>query len=327
MLYDKLTLSTEAKKMGFVRDTLEKVYRLVDILSLFENNPILSNSLALKGGTAINLTIFNLPRLSVDIDFDFSNISSRPQMLHERDQINSFIKKSMETLGYNQSQKSKNYHALDSYVYDYTNTGGVKDNLKIEINYMLRKHILPLEKRAINLPWSHQPCSVLSLNPIEIFATKTVALINRSAPRDLFDIYNFQNDIKLVKNEKDLYRKCVVFYSAISSKTISEEFSYNGIKNITQQKIKTNLLPVLKTGSHFDLKTAQEKVESYLNKALKLTNNELSFLSAFENGIYQPDLLFENKDIVKRIEYHPMAIWKCHNNEPHQEKGFDLSLF
>lgn len=70
--------------MGFVRDTLEKVYRLVDILSLFENNHILSNSLALKGGTAINLTIFNLPRLSVDIDFDFSNISSRPQMLHER---------------------------------------------------------------------------------------------------------------------------------------------------------------------------------------------------------------------------------------------------
>ena len=37
-----------------------------------ENDTLLSETLALKGGTAINLTIFNLPRLSVDIDLDFS---------------------------------------------------------------------------------------------------------------------------------------------------------------------------------------------------------------------------------------------------------------
>ena len=32
---------------------------------------LLKDSPALKGGTAINLTIFNLPRLSVDIDMDY----------------------------------------------------------------------------------------------------------------------------------------------------------------------------------------------------------------------------------------------------------------
>lgn len=37
-----------------------------------EQNAATRDCLALKGGTAINLTIFNLPRLSVDIDLDFS---------------------------------------------------------------------------------------------------------------------------------------------------------------------------------------------------------------------------------------------------------------
>ena len=47
---------------------MEKVTRLSDVLEYLNTNPILKETLALKGGTAINLTIFNLPRLSVDID-------------------------------------------------------------------------------------------------------------------------------------------------------------------------------------------------------------------------------------------------------------------
>lgn len=66
--YDVTYLENKAKELGFVRDTLEKVTRLTDILEYINTNPILKDSLALKGGTAINLTIFNLPRLSVDID-------------------------------------------------------------------------------------------------------------------------------------------------------------------------------------------------------------------------------------------------------------------
>ena len=65
--FDKNTIGRQAKELGFVRDTFEKVCRLADVLKFYENDDILSRCLALKGGTAINLTIFNLPRLSVDI--------------------------------------------------------------------------------------------------------------------------------------------------------------------------------------------------------------------------------------------------------------------
>ena len=80
--FDKNTIGRQSKELAFVRDTFEKVCRLADVLKFFENDDVLSNCLALKGGTAINLTIFNLPRLSVDIDLDFSENISRDKMLN-----------------------------------------------------------------------------------------------------------------------------------------------------------------------------------------------------------------------------------------------------
>ena len=84
MQFDRIPLGRQAKEMGFVRDTFEKVCRLADVLSFMESDPLLSDSLALKGGTAINLTVFDLPRLSVDIDMDFAKDMPREVMLQER---------------------------------------------------------------------------------------------------------------------------------------------------------------------------------------------------------------------------------------------------
>ena len=45
MRFDKISLGREAKELGFVRDTYEKVRRLADILSFMESDPIISDSL------------------------------------------------------------------------------------------------------------------------------------------------------------------------------------------------------------------------------------------------------------------------------------------
>ena len=87
-IYDKLQLSQKAKELKVVRDTLEKVCRLQEILRFFDSSELLRTHLALKGGTAINLLFFNLPRLSVDIDLDFCQNISREEMLEKRGKIN-----------------------------------------------------------------------------------------------------------------------------------------------------------------------------------------------------------------------------------------------
>lgn len=312
--FDKNTIGRQAKELGFVRDTFEKVCRLADVLKFFENDDILSRCLALKGGTAINLTIFNLPRLSVDIDLDFSENISRDEMLEKRPIITERISKYMSANGYVLSGKSKQHHALDSFVFEYQNAGGMKDNIKIEINYMIRCHILPVTRRKVNLPWLSEELSVLSVAPMEIFASKIVALLNRTAPRDLYDIHNLLELGLFDESERDMLRKCVVFYSCIGSETVHKEFTFESLDKMPQNKIKTDLLPVLRFGAYFDLKPAREKVTDYLKSLLVLTPQETEFIENFGNGEYKPELIFEG-DILNNVADHPMAIWKCNKTK------------
>ena len=191
------------------------------------------------------------------------------------------------------------------------NAGGMKDNLKIEINYMLRCHVLPVSRRLVHLPWNDQELTVLSVDPLEIFSAKTVALLNRVAPRDLYDMFNMQKYGLFDETQEQLFRKCIMFYAAIASETVPEHFDLNGIGNISAQKIKTDLTPVLRRGERFDLASAQKQVKDYLADILKPEDTELSFWKTFAEEKYQPDLLFDDADILLRIEHHPMALWKC----------------
>lgn len=310
MQFDRITLGRQAKEMGFVRDIFEKVCRLVDVLSFIENDSLLSDCLALKGGTAINLTIFDLPRLSVDIDMDYSRNAERDEMLEEREQINDRIRKYMAASGYNLSSKTKNYHALDSFVFEYINTGGMKDNLKIEINYMLRCHVLPVSWREVRLPWNDNDLTVLSVDPVEIFSAKTVALFNRSAARDLYDISNLVKYRLFTASQETVFKKCVIYYSAIASEYVPRHFNFEGIDRITSQKIKTDLTPVLRRAEHFNLSEAKKQVNNYLREIL-LPEDDLSFWMSFAEGEYKPELLFDDQEILSRIKQHPMALWKC----------------
>ena len=293
--FDRITLGRQARELGFVRDTFEKVCRLADVLAFLESDALLSKTLALKGGTAINLTIFDLPRLSVDIDLDYSENVPREEMLAQREIITERIRKYMAAAGYRPSLKSKTYHALDSFVFEYVNAGGMKDNLKIEINYMLRAHVLPTTRRAVRLPWNNGELTVLSVAPIEIFASKIVALINRTAARDLYDISN------LVK-----------FGLFDAADTGPERFDLSGIGKIQPYKIKTDLLPVLRHGEYFDLAVAREETTRYLTSLLRPEKDELLFWQAFAEKKYRPELLFAGEaEILSRISAHPMALWKC----------------
>ena len=311
MQLDRLTLGRMAKELGFVRDTLEKVCRLADVLKFMETDELLSEAIALKGGTAINLTIFDLPRLSVDIDLDYCRSIDREEMLADRNIITDKISKYMNANGYTLSPKSKNYHALDSFVYEYVNCGGVKDNIKIEINYMLRCHVLPVARREVKLPWNEEKLTVLSVAPLEIFASKTVALLTRTAPRDLYDMYNMVKYGLFDEGEEAMLRKCAVLYSAIGAECPPEKFELNNVGNVSKQQIKRDLDPVLRKGERFELEMAQKKVCEYLASVLVPTEEEEEFWKAFAERKYCPELIFGVSAECANVEQHPMALWKC----------------
>ena len=308
--YDVNYMGRKAQEMGFIRDSLEKVMRLADILEYCNTNPVLKGSLALKGGTAINLTVFNLPRLSVDIDMDYTKNDSLEEMLLNRERFNDIIEKYMAFHGYILSPKARSQHSLDSWIYKYDNAGGNSDNIKLEVNYSLRSHILPLREHPIIAKHFLADYKLRTLALIEIYASKIIALLSRAASRDLFDVRNMIHFGIIKESEKTLLRKCIVFYAAVSARNINKTFDTKAIDGITRQKIKTELQPVIRKQEDFDLDAAKKIVKEYISELMNTSNDEKEFLDRFENKIYSPGLLFEDVKIIERIGQHPMALWK-----------------
>ena len=79
---------------------MEKVVRLCTILEYINADPMLAKHLVLKGGTAINLLVMQFPRLSVDIDLDFTDNCDRPAMLRYRKAITERLQAYMHANGY-----------------------------------------------------------------------------------------------------------------------------------------------------------------------------------------------------------------------------------
>ena len=77
-------LRREAAATGFSTDALEKALRLLALLDAIRSHPFLGPRVALKGGTALNLFVFDVPRLSIDIDLDYIGSVARDTMLAER---------------------------------------------------------------------------------------------------------------------------------------------------------------------------------------------------------------------------------------------------
>lgn len=80
--------------------TLDKVEMLLDLLAELDEHPMLRGEWALHGGTAINLFMFEVPRLSVDIDLSYVGALDRGAMLSERPAIERSIGEVARSQGY-----------------------------------------------------------------------------------------------------------------------------------------------------------------------------------------------------------------------------------
>jgi len=311
-LYNKAEMSEQAQRYGFLRDTFEKVYRLIKILSYFQSNTLLQKHLVLKGRTAINLTIFEMPRLSVDIDLDLDYMpnDSKEETQKIREEISLVIRDYMADEGYRLSEQSRFSHSLDAFHYLYQNSSGNTDMIKIELNYSLRAHLFESMQREILTNAFGDSIKIQTLDPIEIFAAKANALLTRAAARDLYDFCNMISGNLFADNE-DVFRKAVVFYASISTERPDKSFQTEAIDRIGFTKIKRDLFPVLsnrETHKYFDLAAEKEMAKAYIQHLMILMDEEKEYLDRFRRGEYRPELLFSDKKILMRIEKHPMAL-------------------
>lgn len=152
------------------------------VLPLLRDQP----SLALKGGTAINLFVQDLPRLSVDIDLSYTGREGRNEALANIHAALLGLRVGLEGLGLRvQATPLRGTATWVKLV-----VGGGEAQVKVEVSPVLRGTVSAPQVRqttpAVQARFGFAEASVLALP--ELYAGKLVAALDRQHPRDLYDV-------------------------------------------------------------------------------------------------------------------------------------------
>jgi predicted nucleotidyltransferase component of viral defense system len=313
MILSKQKLQQEATHMGFRAEILEKVFLLMDLLSEFSTYPQLEKKLVLKGGTALNLFHFNLPRLSVDIDLNYIGAIDRETMLEERDILQKNIIAICERRGLSLERNPK-VHAGGKMIWRYSSALGQMGNLEIDLNFMYRVPLWPIELKSSCLVGSSQIHQIPVLDIHELAAGKLVALIDRQTGRDLFDAYHLLTSLTL-DNKK--LRLGLVIYSGMNRKKNLSTLKPQDI-SFDINEFKNRLIPLLNKNDLDNIKSISAWAEHLVNQCQKafsrllpLQENEVEFLNCLQQfREIQPTLISDDEDFCKRVYQHPALLWK-----------------
>lgn len=164
---------------------------------------------AMKGGTAINLFVRDMPRLSVDIDVVY-----RPWQT-QRNEALQRISDELAAVSQRVAPFGLQTRLIGSK--DLGDTKLVVENdtsqVKIEVNTVFRGTVLPVERQPLSTKASDL-FGVEFETPIlardELYAGKLVAALDRQHPRDLFDVWQLYESGGL----SDGMLECFVIYLA-----------------------------------------------------------------------------------------------------------------
>lgn len=300
---------------GFKTDVIEKVLQLLNLLNKLNSHPFLKGKFALKGGSALNLFVFNIPRLSVDIDLNYIGAIERERMLADRPKVEKALQAVFSREGFTVKKKPEE-HAGGKWRLSYQSFEGLSGNIEVDLNFMFRVPLWPL------MTLNSHPVGSCGARGIQVFdihelaAGKLCALLARQQARDLFDSYHLLSQDDL---EQKRLRLAFVVYGAMNRKdwrTVSVQAVDFAADDLSQR-----LLPLLRVSSA----GADESPASYgkrlvkecrdrLSVVLPFTDSETEFLNLLlDRGAIVPSLLTSDKDLQERISRHPLLEWKAFN--------------
>ncbi|NCN05117.1 MAG: nucleotidyl transferase AbiEii/AbiGii toxin family protein [Spirochaetales bacterium] len=309
---DILRLSGE---MGFNPLMLEKVLYLMQLLQSLNKHPFLKGKWVLKGGTALNLFIFNLPRLSVDIDLNYIGSVDREQMKADRPKIEQACAAVFSREGFT-VKRAPTDHAGGKWILSYISYSGQPGNLEVDFNFMFRQPLWePMKKESIKIG-RYVAEDIPVLDQHELVAGKLAALLARTQSRDLYDSARIFDTLTM---DNEFLRIAFIVYGGMNRvdwRTVSiesvavdpDDLGRKLFPVLHNQRIQQNLSPEAYGA------TLVEKCREGLQRVIPFTPNERSFLDMLLNeGVIDPGLLTSDPELQKRIQVQPLLQWKALN--------------
>lgn len=255
---------------------------------------------ALKGGTAINLFVRDMPRLSVDLDLVF------PDYRLPRDEalahINEAIRRSAERL------KTRGFQTHMLAAADVGETkllvrrAGIE--VKVEVNFVMRGTVHPVRTAALTPAARDTLLADLEIPVVsleDVYGGKLVAAMDRQHPRDLFDV------MQLFAHEgiSAGIRRAFVVYLASHNRPVHEVL-FPALRNIEQDYERNFKGMTAEPVELPQLMAARERMVQELQSGLDA--DERRFLLSLVAGRPEWPLLG-----IEHAEHLPGIRWKLHN--------------
>ncbi|HTN62113.1 MAG TPA: nucleotidyl transferase AbiEii/AbiGii toxin family protein [Devosia sp.] len=259
---------------------------------------------ALKGGTAINLFIRDMPRLSVDIDLTFLPVLPRPESLAQINAAMGRIKAAILTaIDGATVTRSLTENAVTRL---YVSADGAQ--VKIELSPVLRGTVFDPELRGVSAcvedEFGYAEIPVVSF--ADLFAGKRVAALDRQHPRDLFDVRDLLANEGLTEDLREAFIVYLIshnrpMHEVLSGrrKDLAQEFN-NGFAGMTERPV-----------AIADLLKAQDDMITALIGGMPARHRD--FLISFERG--EPDW---SRLTIPHANTLPAVFWRP------KESGFPI---
>ena len=313
-------LAAEAEATGFRPDVLEKVAHLLGLLDALRSHPFLKGKLVLKGGTALNLFVFDVPRLSVDIDLNYVGAEDRDGMLAERPKVEQAVQAVFAREGFT-VRRMPEEHAGGKWSLRYGSGPGRGGNLEVDLNFMFRVPLWPLTIRDSHSvgPWRATGIPVLDHH--ELAAGKLAALLSRRQARDLLDGHRI---LRMDEIDSNRLRIGFVVYGAMNRKdwrTVSADDVEFDATELTRQLVPTlriNSPEVQVESAEYGARLVKECREG-LSAVVPFSDAEREFLDLLlDRGEIDSTILTSDTTLQKRIQGQPLLEWKAINVRRHK---------
>jgi len=297
--------------------TISAAYRAqVDLLLQILPHVAQEEAFALKGGTAINLFARDMPRLSADIDLTYLPFDDRETALASIAEALRRIQRRIESAipGTRTNLVSQSGGQETKVVCQSTAA-----QIKIEVNTVIRGHILPPRRMDISEPVEAEFGKFVSISVVshaELFGGKICAALDRQHPRDLFDIHHLLRNEGFTDDVRMGFLALLISHPRPIHEMLRPNFSDQRAAFGTQFSGMA-LTPF----TYHDYETTRQRLVREIRE--RLTEDDRKFLLSFKRG--HPEWGRVPLENLKRM---PAVLWKlsniqklCHQNpEKHAEQ-------
>lgn len=312
MTVSRAFLERCAAESGYEPGPLEKVVRLCEMAAAVNGHPVLRHALLLKGGTPLTLAFGTPTRLSVDLDYNYIGAAGRETMLAERPTVESAVAEIAQRFGYRVQQSADGF-AGRKFFLSYQSTLGGTDRIEVDISYLFRVPLEEPREQGLWLPGGLDQPVVRIVSMTELIVGKVLALLDRAAPRDAWDIARCSASCA-DELESPRLRSWLIAMSAILIHPLTTYGSARMERLLTPRVVAERLVPMLAAGQQVDAGDLARAAWGVVGPLLELTSDELEYVETIELGEVRTDLLFpDDPETAARAAAHPAVQWKLRN--------------